>query len=343
MKSSLVVSLPVVAAAILVACGGGSNTSATSPSSVTVNALTVTRASIFGAAGQTSQLTAKVTLPNQTTQDVTAAATWQSTNTGIATVSSGGLVTAVATGTATITATYQGDTGTLGVTVNIQSGSTTTFEGSVAGAGGQSGTFSFTVQTLVTDTASSAPGSGTRRIAPRAAFSVSGVVTLTQHQSVALTGSYDASTHTLTASGGGFSYTGAAAKGALSGTYTDPTGASGVFSGVNGSGIAIYCGEYAGNTTPQKGTFNTQVNAAGLASVTTFPIEGASGGSGHGTCLLGTVNSSGLLHLSEPLGSCGGDPNNSVTTADGVVSGGKVNGTYSSPKDNGTFKGVSCR
>ena len=59
--------------------------------------------------GQTSQFTAKATLSNGTVQDVTA--TWASSNTAIATVTSGGLLKMLQTGAADITATYQGKTG----------------------------------------------------------------------------------------------------------------------------------------------------------------------------------------------------------------------------------------
>lgn len=45
------------------------------------------------------------------------AATWQSSNPSVATVSGGGLVTAVAAGTVTISATYQGKAGTTNFTV----------------------------------------------------------------------------------------------------------------------------------------------------------------------------------------------------------------------------------
>ncbi len=65
------------------------------------------------------QLTAIATLSDGTTQNVTSATTWQSSSATVATVSTGGLVTAVAAGTATITATYQGKSATLGITVTI--------------------------------------------------------------------------------------------------------------------------------------------------------------------------------------------------------------------------------
>jgi hypothetical protein len=57
--------------------------------------------------GQTTQLTATATFGDGATRNVTANATWQSSNSGLATVS-GGLVTAVAGGIVTVTATYQG-------------------------------------------------------------------------------------------------------------------------------------------------------------------------------------------------------------------------------------------
>ena len=51
------------------------------------------------------------------TQNVTAAATWLSSAPSVATVSSGGLVTAIGSGTATITVTYLGISGTSQITV----------------------------------------------------------------------------------------------------------------------------------------------------------------------------------------------------------------------------------
>lgn len=79
----------------------------TSSPSVTVGGTTT-----LTAVGQTTQLTATEGLTDGTTQDVTTQATWQSSNAGIATVSATGLVTAVALGEATITATFQGVSGT---------------------------------------------------------------------------------------------------------------------------------------------------------------------------------------------------------------------------------------
>ncbi len=77
--------------------------------------------------GQTVQLsaTAAFSTGNQT---VTAIATWQSSNTAVATVS-GGLVTAVAAGAVTIAATYQGKAGTLNLTVALGSVMTAAIDG----------------------------------------------------------------------------------------------------------------------------------------------------------------------------------------------------------------------
>ncbi len=82
--------------------------------------------------GQTVQLsaTAAFSTGNQT---VTAVATWQSSNTAVATVS-GGLVTAVAAGAVTIAATYQGKAGTLNLTVALGSAMTAAIDGAVFNA-----------------------------------------------------------------------------------------------------------------------------------------------------------------------------------------------------------------
>lgn len=65
----------------------------------------------------TQQLAASVTRSSGSTETVTSTATWTSSAPAVATVSPGGLVTAVAVGTTTITASYQGVTDTCAVTV----------------------------------------------------------------------------------------------------------------------------------------------------------------------------------------------------------------------------------
>jgi hypothetical protein len=66
----------------------------------------------------TQQLTAIGTYTNYNTALLTARASWSTSDALVATVSSAGLVTAVGSGTATITATYQGISGTATITVS---------------------------------------------------------------------------------------------------------------------------------------------------------------------------------------------------------------------------------
>jgi hypothetical protein len=71
--------------------------------------VTPTTSSISAAAHATSQLSVAATYPNGTTGvNVTSSATFSSSNAGVATVSSTGLITAVSVGTAVVTASYQG-------------------------------------------------------------------------------------------------------------------------------------------------------------------------------------------------------------------------------------------
>lgn len=56
-------------------------------------------------------------LANATSSDVSAAASWQSSNSSVATISSTGLVTTQGFGGADISASYQGTTGKLSVVV----------------------------------------------------------------------------------------------------------------------------------------------------------------------------------------------------------------------------------
>jgi uncharacterized protein YjdB len=85
--------------------------SPTTPTTTSSIAITGTVPAI----GQTSQLTAKATLSNGTSQDVTAQATWLSSNTAVATVTTGGLLKALSLGGAQITATYQNMSGQFSV------------------------------------------------------------------------------------------------------------------------------------------------------------------------------------------------------------------------------------
>jgi uncharacterized protein YjdB len=97
----------------------GSTTVTISISTATVTSVAVTSASTPDVAvGATLQLTATATYSDSSTQDVTSLATWSSSNTNFATVSSVGLVTGVAAGSPIITATFSGKSGTLTVTVN---------------------------------------------------------------------------------------------------------------------------------------------------------------------------------------------------------------------------------
>jgi YVTN family beta-propeller protein len=66
--------------------------------------------------GTTQQFTATGILSNNATQDLTSLVAWSSSNTGIATISSGGITTAVAAGSTVITATFTGVSGTTTLT-----------------------------------------------------------------------------------------------------------------------------------------------------------------------------------------------------------------------------------
>lgn len=80
-----------------------------SPTAPTLESIWV-RGTVPGV-GQTSQLMAEATLSNGTSHDVTAQATWSSSNTAVATVTTGGLLEVLQPGTADITAMYQGRSG----------------------------------------------------------------------------------------------------------------------------------------------------------------------------------------------------------------------------------------
>ena len=93
----------IALAGFAAACGGSS----TPTTATTVSSLSVTGSAPSLSAGPTSQFKATATMSDGTTQDVTSTAVWSSSNSADATVSATGIVTAVAPGSVTVTATYQ--------------------------------------------------------------------------------------------------------------------------------------------------------------------------------------------------------------------------------------------
>lgn len=110
----------------LVGCGNPSG----------LDSIQVSPASQSLSVGQTAQLKVLGTFGNAqhpSTQDVTSTVSWSSTNAAVATVSSTGLVTAVAIGTTTITADATAFNGPISSTADL------TVTGSTGGTGGGSG------------------------------------------------------------------------------------------------------------------------------------------------------------------------------------------------------------
>ena len=89
-------------------------------SNQTVSSVTVSPSSLSLIVGQTQQLTATAFYSNNSSGNVTNSASWSSSATGVATVNNAGVVTAVGSGTATITASFGGQSGNATVSVTGQ-------------------------------------------------------------------------------------------------------------------------------------------------------------------------------------------------------------------------------
>ena len=102
----------------------GSVISTASPLTVsnkTVNSVSVSCTTTTLTVGTQTQCTATATYSDNSSSNVTNLASWTSSDTGVATVTSGsggGLVTPVASGSATISALYGGQTGSISITVD---------------------------------------------------------------------------------------------------------------------------------------------------------------------------------------------------------------------------------
>lgn len=89
------------------------------PVAPTISSVAVTGTSSFTEAGTRAQFTATATWSNGTTEDRTSTATWQTDNSAVATVSSQGLVTILASGDTAIAATIADMRGALGIAVRL--------------------------------------------------------------------------------------------------------------------------------------------------------------------------------------------------------------------------------
>jgi len=103
--------------------GVKSNAAALTVTPAVLVSLQVTPAAASIATGATQQFTATGTYSDGSTQDVTLLASWVSSATGVATVSSKGVATGVAAGSANIMATYGGATVAAALTVTSASSS----------------------------------------------------------------------------------------------------------------------------------------------------------------------------------------------------------------------------
>ena len=85
---------------------------------LTVSQIQIIPATVQLAIGTTTKLTAIATFADQSTQDVSSQVGWLSSNTAVATVDSTGLVTGVAAGSTTLSASLLGVTASTSIQVN---------------------------------------------------------------------------------------------------------------------------------------------------------------------------------------------------------------------------------
>jgi hypothetical protein len=209
---------------------------------------------------------------------------------------------------------------------------TTSFQGTVAGSGGQSGTLSVTVQAQVAAIRPSyfqLPIVATVH-AQATTAAATGSLRLIGSGTTALTGTYDSSNKTVNLSGGGFTFAGSASGAVMTGTYTGSSGVAGAFStrSTTSGTVTVYCGNAFGappDTSVVTGVFNLVVSdASGAVSgafnifADTPPTFGSISGQLTGTALSATGTATGGRFAGQTI------------TLTGTIQGGSVNGTTAS-------------
>lgn len=99
-------------------CGSGSSSSSLSRSSI-LTAVAISPAGVYVNVGSTQQFTAMATYSDGTQTNMTSSATWASSNSAVASVSGSGLLSAIAKGAGTVTATVGTVTATSAVNVIV--------------------------------------------------------------------------------------------------------------------------------------------------------------------------------------------------------------------------------
>jgi hypothetical protein len=106
-------------------CGGAAYTTinlTVSGTTKTISSIAVTPSAASFATGSTEQFTATATYSDGSTANITSTATWTMGNTSVATITSSGLATGVASGTSSVMAAESGVTGSVVASVTVAAG-----------------------------------------------------------------------------------------------------------------------------------------------------------------------------------------------------------------------------
>jgi hypothetical protein len=185
--------------------------------------------------------------------------------------------------------------------------------------------------TIASGTLSLVAGPNYAAEAPQASVSVTGTLVISGGSTIALTGTYDTGLHTISVTGGGYTFTGSFASGKLSGTFTTPSSGSGGFTTQSsGDNVQTFCGHFAPDQVGKTGAvFNIVVNS------TTGIVSGIGiGGDQVPVTLTGTVSGATVsitFQLTEGPGS-----------ATGTISGTSLTGTFMTPDNSGAWTGAKC-
>jgi Big-like domain-containing protein len=212
----------LLAAAALFAAGCHSSTSPTTTTTDTSTTTTTTPTYILAVTGtsiltglrERSQLIAIITNDDGTTQDVTKSSTWVTSDPSVATVTSNGVITTTAPGSAHITAFYQTTNAGFDIAVAPV---TTTFDGVLQGSDGRNGTFRLIIRGATDPTINIVSSE------------VSGTITF-GGEATTVTGFFESLTGAISFAGveRAYRFSGVVANGVLNASFTGPDEVSGV-------------------------------------------------------------------------------------------------------------------